>query len=65
MTKIDTFYKALPKGRCNPCEYAKCVVANEQYMFLGCYHEPYHGKAVCEIKYCPKCTGADMRGEQK
>ena len=54
---IDDFIASLPKGRCNPCEYAKCVVATEQYMFLGCYCEPYHGKRVSEIKDCPKKEG--------
>lgn len=54
MDEIDEFFASLPKGRCNPCEYAKCVVANDQWMFLGCCHEPYHGKWVKEIEHCPK-----------
>jgi hypothetical protein len=54
MNEIDEFYNNLPKGRCHPCKYGKCVVANGQYMFLGCYHEPYKGKNVREIKNCPK-----------
>ena len=53
-TEIDEFYEELPEGRCHPCPYAKCVVATDQYMFLGCYHEPYKGKRVVEIKECPK-----------
>lgn len=37
MDKIDEFLNSLPEGRCNPCDYAKCVVATGHYMFLGCY----------------------------
>ena len=54
MDEIDEFFASLPKGRCNPCEYSKCIVANTQWMFLGCCHEPYHGKWVKEIEHCPK-----------
>lgn len=54
MGKIETFYKNLPKGRCNPCRYARAVGTWEGYMFLGCYHRPYKGKSVAEIKNCPK-----------
>lgn len=49
----DDFYKSLPKGRCNPCVFAKAVMANGGYMFLGCYYGDYHGKNVAEIKECP------------
>ena len=54
MNEIDEFYKGLLKGRCNPCKYSKCVNASVNYKFLGCYHEPYKGKYVGEIKSCPK-----------
>ena len=54
MDKIDEFYKSLPRGRCNPCKYSRCIVANGQFMFLGCTHPPYKGKWVVEIKNCPK-----------
>jgi hypothetical protein len=52
--EIKEFFKSLPKGRCHPCEYARAVFAQDQSMFLGCYHEPYRGKWVAEIKDCPK-----------
>lgn len=52
--QIDEFYEHLPEGRCKGCQYARAVVATGQWMFLGCYHEPYRGKWTCEIKYCPK-----------
>lgn len=58
MNEIDEFYASLPKGRCHPCKYAKCVNATGGFMFLGCYCEPYHGKRVSEIKNCPK----DLKG---
>ena len=51
---IDEFMNSLPTGRCNPCKYARCVVATGQWMFLGCYHPPYSGKWVREIDVCPK-----------
>lgn len=54
MDEIDEFYKNLPQGRCKDCKYAKAVVATGQFRFLGCYHSPYFGKWVAEIKDCPK-----------
>lgn len=29
----EEFYKSLPKGRCNPCKYAKAVVAGDDFTF--------------------------------
>ena len=54
MDKIDEFYASIPRGRCNPCNFSRCIVANGQFMFLGCTHPPYKGKWVAEIKDCPK-----------
>ena len=54
---IDKFYEELKKGRCHPCKFAKAVVAQNEFVFLGCYHKPFRGKAVCEIKDCPKKGG--------
>lgn len=51
---IDDFYHNIPDGRCKGCLYARTVVATGQWMFLGCYHTPYTGKRVGEIKNCPK-----------
>lgn len=58
MNEIDEFYESLPLGRCTYCKYARQVFATGQFIFLGCYHEPYHGKWVAEIKNCP------AKGEQ-
>ncbi len=52
--EIKEFFESLPKGRCHPCKYARAVFAPGQFMFLGCYHKPYRGKWVAEIKDCPK-----------
>lgn len=41
-------------GRCNPCDYAERVTAQDGFVFLGCVHAPYNGKWVAEIKDCPK-----------
>ena len=60
-TKIDEYYDIIPNGRCKPCEYGRVVVATGQFMFLGCYCEPYRGKWVAEIKNCP----IGRKGEEK
>lgn len=52
--QIDDFHNNVPDGRCKGCTYARAVVATGQWMFLGCYHAPYRGKRVAEIKECPK-----------
>ena len=39
--------------RCNGCRWSKIVYAGDQWNFVGCYHEPYKGKWVAEIKDCP------------
>ena len=49
--------KDYPRGRCNPCRHAREVETTGQWSFLGCYHPPYHGKWVAEIKECPRCAG--------
>lgn len=41
------------KERCKGCEYRKRVYAQNNYCFYGCYHIPYKGKHVTEIKDCP------------
>jgi len=41
-------------GRCYGCYDCHIVSANGGWSFFGCYHEPYHGKWVAEIKNCPK-----------
>lgn len=52
----EEFYRKMSNGRCHPCKYARMVFAAPgNFAFLGCYHEPYHGKRVAEIKDCPKC----------
>ena len=51
---FDDFYKNLPKGRCHPCKYAKAIYAGNVGVFLSCWHEPYQGKRVVEIKDCPR-----------
>ena len=54
MSLTDDYFESLEKGRCNPCQFARCVEASEGFRFLGCYHKPYCGKWVAEIKECPK-----------
>lgn len=46
-------YSNRTNGRCDGCAYCKIVYANGGYSFYGCYHSPYHGKMVAEIKDCP------------
>lgn len=42
------------KYRCEGCEYRRTVYAQNGFTFYGCYHHPYSGKRVEEIKDCPK-----------
>lgn len=49
----------LPKERCKGCKYNRRIYANGGWSFIACYHPPYHGKWVAEIKDCPK----EMKGE--
>ena len=42
------------RARCQGCEYKRMVHANGGFNFYGCYHRPYKGKRVVEIKECPK-----------
>lgn len=42
------------KQRCEKCAYNRPVYATDQWNFRGCYHKPYEGKWVAEIKRCPK-----------
>lgn len=48
------------RERCRGCKYRHIVHANGGYNFYGCYHRPYTGKRVVEIKDCPK--GAEENG---
>lgn len=41
------------KQRCEGCKYCR-VTDGDGWDFYGCYHEPYKGKWVAEIKLCPK-----------
>jgi hypothetical protein len=44
----------VPDGRCGSCKFLRIVTATGGLIFYGCYHKPYKGKWVCEIKTCPK-----------
>jgi hypothetical protein len=52
-------------GRCKGCKYAKTMVANGQWQFVGCTHEPHKGKWVAEIKQCPKHLEKLEKAERK
>lgn len=41
-------------SRCEGCAYARTVYTNGNWKFIGCYHRPYTGKWVAEIKECPR-----------
>ncbi len=45
--------ESVKKQRCDGCMYRKKVYATNNYSFYGCYHAPYIGKRVAEIKDCP------------
>lgn len=46
--------------RCEKCKFCKRIYANGNWSFFACYHPPYRGKWVAEIKDCPK---AEKGGE--
>lgn len=48
------------RERCRGCEYKRIVHCNGGFNFYGCYHRPYTGKRVAEIKDCPK--GSEENG---
>ena len=53
MDKAKRFFEKAPPGRCNPCKYRKVTGGSGGWAFFGCYHKPYNGKWVAEIKECP------------
>ena len=56
MTSNTTIFTQdeIPKQRCDDCKYKRLVYANGQFSFYGCYHKPYTGKWLAEIKNCPE-----------
>lgn len=42
------------KERCDGCKDCRTVYCNGGFQFYGCYHKPYRGKWVKDIKHCPK-----------
>lgn len=53
-SEAKKFYDSIRPGRCLVCPYVEVIRAQENFMFLGCRHEPYRGKWVAEIDECPK-----------
>lgn len=56
MFDIEDKFQKVRKGRCDGCKDLKVVHCNGGFSFYGCYHNPYRGKWVAEIKDCPKST---------
>lgn len=52
-------YENQSRERCDGCRDCRIVYANSGWSFYGCYHNPYHGKWVAEIKNCPIGRAAD------
>lgn len=50
-----------PRGRCDLCRYGHLVYANGRWSFYECYHNPYSGKWVAEIKDCPIASEEEMK----
>lgn len=45
----------MSKKKCETCGKARVVYdGTGGWSFIGCYHNPYNGKWVVEIKDCPK-----------
>lgn len=54
-------YAKAAKERCDGCRDCRIVYATGGWSFRGCYHEPYHGKWVAEIRNCPIPNEAEER----
>lgn len=54
--------KNVKAGRCDGCESCRTVNASGGWTFYGCFHIPYKGKWVAEIKDCPKVKEGDGNG---
>ena len=50
--EVDYKAKVIKAHRCEGCKSCKKVDAND-FSFLGCFHKPYRGKWIAEIKECP------------
>ena len=46
-------YTKVSEDRCSNCKFRHIVYTNGGWNFFGCYHEPYKGKWIAEIKECP------------
>ena len=53
MSELVFTYEKVAKERCEGCRHCRTVYANGGWSFRGCYHEPFHGKWVNEIRNCP------------
>ena len=53
---MEKFYKytKASSDRCRDCEYRQMVHAKGGCSFCGCFHEPYKGTWIAEIKDCPR-----------
>ena len=49
-------------GRCDGCGDCRTVHATGNWLFYGCFHSPYRGKWVAEIKDCPKAKDGEGNG---
>lgn len=54
MKQMEIEQKKPTKDRCKGCDESQTVLTNDGWRFLGCYHKPYKGKWVVEIKDCPQ-----------
>ena len=50
-------------ARCNGCKDCRKVTAADGFTFLGCFHNPFRGKWVAEIKDCPKANVSDTEDD--
>ena len=46
--------KKIKDGRCKGCKHCRGLSAGN-FSFYACFHKPYRGKWVVEIKDCPMC----------
>ena len=50
---MSIFNLVCPHNNNKECEYCHMISAQDGWKFRGCFHSPYKGKFISEIKECP------------
>ena len=50
---MSIFNVTCPHNNNKVCKYCRMICAQDGWKFRGCFHHPYKGKFISEIKKCP------------